>query len=78
MEEQIKKLEEQAADTGMSEAEKEERDRLIAEGMGTWLKTDFRKFCASCERHGRKAKVIGDGGGGGGDGDGGVCVCMRL
>jgi SWI/SNF-related matrix-associated actin-dependent regulator of chromatin subfamily A member 5 len=41
----------------MPQEEKEEREALIAEGMGSWLKTDFRKFCAACERHGRKAKA---------------------
>ena len=55
--EEIKLLEARAALLVMSSEEKAERDRLIAQGMGSWSKTDFRKFCSACERHGRKAKV---------------------
>jgi len=54
---EIVRMEERAKTIEMSAEEKEERERLISEGMGSWLKTDFRKFCAACERHGRKAKV---------------------
>ena len=57
--EEIRRLEEKARTLELPAEDKAEREALIAEGMGSWNKTDFRKFCAACERHGRKAKVRG-------------------
>ena len=33
------------------------QETLISEGMGKWIKSDFRKFLSACERHGRKAQA---------------------
>eukprot|EP00750_Incisomonas_marina_P004267 INCI13456.10.p1 GENE.INCI13456.10~~INCI13456.10.p1 ORF type:complete len:950 (-),score=209.41 INCI13456.10:1722-4571(-) len=55
--EEIRRLEETARTLELPAEDKAEREALIAQGMGSWTKTDFRKFCAACERHGRKAKA---------------------
>lgn len=56
LEHRMTELEEQASALVMPQAEKDKRANLIQQAMGNWLKTDFRKFCVSCERHGRKVK----------------------
>eukprot|EP01083_Nonionella_stella_P307788 1083115_1 len=37
----------------LSDAEKQEKKKLLAEGFPDWSKKDFRSFCSSVERHGR-------------------------
>jgi SWI/SNF-related matrix-associated actin-dependent regulator of chromatin subfamily A member 5 len=37
----------------LSEAEEEEKKKLLAEGFPDWSKKDFKCFCTSLERHGR-------------------------
>jgi len=41
----------------LTEEESKEKETLISEGMGKWIKSDFRKFLSACERHGRKAQA---------------------
>lgn len=37
--------------------EEKEKDRLLEEGFGNWLKRDFLSFIRGCERHGRNASI---------------------
>ncbi len=50
---QADELEEKLANFTLSDAEKQEKARLQAEGFPDWSRKDFKAFCSSLERHGR-------------------------
>jgi SWI/SNF-related matrix-associated actin-dependent regulator of chromatin subfamily A member 5 len=49
----VVQLERQLSQYEFTDAEKEERDDIYAEGFPDWSRKDFKAFCTSLERHGR-------------------------
>jgi SWI/SNF-related matrix-associated actin-dependent regulator of chromatin subfamily A member 5 len=50
---QAEHKEKQLDEFQLSEEEKQEKDKIMAEGFPDWSRKDFKIFCASLERHGR-------------------------
>ena len=46
-------LEQNLSQHELTDAEKQERDNVYAEGFPDWSRKDFKAFCTSLERHGR-------------------------
>lgn len=55
MELESTKLEKQLETLELDEAEKQEKEELLAQGFGNWTKRDYKAFLSAVERNGRNA-----------------------
>jgi len=52
--EDAEKDKELAANRGLTKAEADEKDKLLASGYSDWTKDDYLSFVKACEKYGRK------------------------